>query len=173
MLDRLPTTTVIANQCAHWCGDRRECLWCNPFLLSSRGSASESRDLRTKFLQRIIRMRRFLDSHSFARNDKFGGAVHKCTRRLPRHFVPRNDMVFVFWFDRMLPLRFRQVLGDRKGRPYAADFTHWDGKPVPYIPNSTLSRRPQGALLRQKTALIFVHFAVSWKGHCIYRAMAL
>ena len=21
---------VIANQCAHWCGDRRECLWCNP-----------------------------------------------------------------------------------------------------------------------------------------------
>ena len=21
--------TVIANQCAHWCGDRRECLWCN------------------------------------------------------------------------------------------------------------------------------------------------
>ena len=20
---------VIANQCAHWCGDRRECLWCN------------------------------------------------------------------------------------------------------------------------------------------------
>ena len=21
---------VIANQCSHWCGDRRECLWCNP-----------------------------------------------------------------------------------------------------------------------------------------------
>ena len=23
-------------------------------------------------------------------------------------------------------------LGDRKGRPYAADFLYWDGKPVPY-----------------------------------------
>jgi len=23
--------TVIASQCAHWRGDRRECLWCNPF----------------------------------------------------------------------------------------------------------------------------------------------
>ena len=24
-------STVIANQSADWCGDRRECLWCNPF----------------------------------------------------------------------------------------------------------------------------------------------
>ena len=27
-------STVIASQWAHWRGDRRECLWCNPFLLS-------------------------------------------------------------------------------------------------------------------------------------------
>ena len=28
------SSTVIASQCAHWRGDRRECLWCNPFSLS-------------------------------------------------------------------------------------------------------------------------------------------
>ena len=30
MVRNVSKNTVIANQCAHWCGDRRECLWCNP-----------------------------------------------------------------------------------------------------------------------------------------------
>ena len=36
MVRNVSKNTVIANQCAHWCGDRRECLWCNLPEISAR-----------------------------------------------------------------------------------------------------------------------------------------
>ena len=52
MLDKSENMHVIASQCAHWRGDRRECLWCNPHPLRCKAPPGPKRGRKENGLPR-------------------------------------------------------------------------------------------------------------------------